>query len=108
MIRISQRASIFPDSPIRKLVPFADQARAKGRTVYPLNIGQPDLPTPKPFLDALKNYATTGRPYQSATGPQVMDVINQNNTLLHTGDITVDQFIKNVMDQTKPIFAAKS
>jgi aspartate aminotransferase len=56
MIRISERASIFPDSPIRKLVPFADQARAKGRTVYPLNIGQPDIPTPKPFLDALKAY----------------------------------------------------
>jgi aspartate aminotransferase len=56
MIRISERATIFPDSPIRKLVPFADQARAKGRTVYPLNIGQPDLPTPRPFLDALKRY----------------------------------------------------
>ena len=56
MLRISERATIFPDSPIRKLVPFADQARAKGRTVYPLNIGQPDIPTPRPFLDALKAY----------------------------------------------------
>jgi aspartate aminotransferase len=56
MIRISERATIFPDSPIRKLVPFADQARSKGRTVYPLNIGQPDLPTPRPFLDALHRY----------------------------------------------------
>ena len=56
MIRISERAMIFPDSPIRKLVPLADQARAKGRTVYPLNIGQPDLPTPKPFLEALHGY----------------------------------------------------
>ena len=56
MIRISERAMIFPDSPIRKLVPLADQARAKGRTVYPLNIGQPDLPTPRPFLEALHGY----------------------------------------------------
>lgn len=57
------------------------------------------------FLDALKNYAVTGRPYSSATGPQVMDVVNQNGTLLNTGDITVDEFISNVVDQTKSIFA---
>jgi multiple sugar transport system substrate-binding protein len=56
------------------------------------------------YLDALANYATTGRPYQSVTGPQVMDVINQNNTLLHTGEITVDDFINNVMEQSAPIF----
>jgi len=56
------------------------------------------------YLDALANYATTGRPYESVTGPQVMDVINQNNTLLHTGEITVDQFITNVMEQSAPIF----
>jgi multiple sugar transport system substrate-binding protein len=56
------------------------------------------------YLDALANYATTGRPYASVTGPQVMDVVNQNNTLLHTGEITVDQFISNVMEQTASIF----
>jgi len=56
------------------------------------------------YLDALSNYATTGRPYESVTGPQVMDVINQNNTLLHTGEISVDQFIANVMEQAAPIF----
>jgi len=56
MIHISERAAIFPDSPIRKLVPFADAARAQGRTVYPLNIGQPDIHTPQPFLDALRSY----------------------------------------------------
>lgn len=57
------------------------------------------------YLDALANYAVTGHPYKSLTGPRVMDVINQNNTLLHTGEITVDQFISNVMEQTAPIFA---
>lgn len=56
MIRISERAAVFPDSPIRKLVPYADQARARGITVYPLNIGQPDILTPRPFMDALHNY----------------------------------------------------
>ena len=68
MIHISERASIFPDSPIRKLVPFAEQARAKGRSVYPLNIGQPDLPTPKPFLDALKSYDHTVIAYGKSEG----------------------------------------
>jgi multiple sugar transport system substrate-binding protein len=57
------------------------------------------------YLDALKNYAVTGRPYNSKTGPQVMDVVGQNTTLLHTGEITVDQFISNVKKQTESIFA---
>jgi aspartate aminotransferase len=70
MIRISERATIFPDSPIRKLVPFADAARAQGRTVYPLNIGQPDLPTPKPFLEALHRYDKTVIAYGKSEGEQ--------------------------------------
>lgn len=45
----------MPDSPIRKLVPLANKAKAAGRKVYHLNIGQPDLPTPQKALDALKN-----------------------------------------------------
>jgi multiple sugar transport system substrate-binding protein len=57
------------------------------------------------YLDALKNYAVTGRPYESVAGPQVMNVVNQNQTLLQTGEITVDQFITNVMEQSAPIFA---
>ena len=68
MIRISERATVFPDSPIRKLVPLADLARAKGRTVYPLNIGQPDLATPQPFLDALRAYAKPVVAYGQAEG----------------------------------------
>lgn len=45
----------MPASPIRKLVPFADAAKKKGTKVYHLNIGQPDLETPKQFWDTLKN-----------------------------------------------------
>jgi multiple sugar transport system substrate-binding protein len=56
-------------------------------------------------MHALANYAVTGHPYQSLTGPQVYDVISQNLTLLHTGAITVDEFIANVMEQSAPIFA---
>lgn len=45
----------MPASPIRKLVPYADAARKKGIKVYHLNIGQPDLETPKPFWDKLRS-----------------------------------------------------
>ncbi len=52
-MRLSERAAGFPDSPIRKLGPLADRARARGRAVIPLNIGQPDIATPPAFLEAL-------------------------------------------------------
>lgn len=45
----------MPASPIRKLVPFAEAAKKKGIKVYHLNIGQPDIETPKQCLDAVKN-----------------------------------------------------
>ena len=55
MPEISLRAEQMPASPIRKLVPLADAARARGTKIYHLNIGQPDLPTPQVGLDALKH-----------------------------------------------------
>ena len=45
----------MPESPIRKLVPYAEAAKKKGRTVYHLNIGQPDIETPQVAIDAIKN-----------------------------------------------------
>lgn len=45
----------MPASPIRKLVPLADKARAKGLTIYHLNIGQPDIKTPQAGIDAVRN-----------------------------------------------------
>lgn len=55
MPKISERASTLPASPIRKLVPFADKAKAKGTKIYHLNIGQPDIETPQEGLDAMKH-----------------------------------------------------
>lgn len=51
----SQRGDAMPLSPIRKLVPLADKAKARGIKVYHLNIGQPDLKTPQVALDAIRN-----------------------------------------------------
>ncbi|MDE6323443.1 MAG: pyridoxal phosphate-dependent aminotransferase [Paramuribaculum sp.] len=55
MPTISERGQIMPESPIRKLVPLAREAEQRGVNVIRLNIGQPDLPTPKEGLDALKS-----------------------------------------------------
>ena len=54
MPQISDRAVKMPASPIRKLGPLADEAKRRGVKIYHLNIGQPDLPTPKEGLEALK------------------------------------------------------
>jgi aspartate aminotransferase len=55
MLTISNRGVQMPSSPIRKLVPFAEAAKAKGVKVYHLNIGQPDIETPKQCLDAVRH-----------------------------------------------------
>jgi len=55
MIQVSQRGQQMPASPIRKLVPFAEAAKKKGIKIYHLNIGQPDIETPQPCLDAVRN-----------------------------------------------------
>jgi aspartate aminotransferase len=54
MPEVSKRGIRMPESPIRKLVPFADKAIADGKKVFYLNIGQPDLPTPQVAIDAIK------------------------------------------------------
>ena len=55
MLTISQRGQQMPASPIRKLVPYAEAAKKRGTKVYHLNIGQPDIETPKMVLDAVRN-----------------------------------------------------
>jgi len=55
MLQISKRGTDMPASPIRKLVPFAEAAKTRGTKVYHLNIGQPDIETPKMVLDAVRH-----------------------------------------------------
>lgn len=55
MPSISDKGKSMPASPIRKLVPYSEEAKRKGRKVYHLNIGQPDIPTPEVALNALHN-----------------------------------------------------
>ncbi len=67
-LTISNRAIQMPASPIRKLVPFAEAAKQKGITVYHLNIGQPDIETPKLIVDAVKNAEIKVLEYSHSAG----------------------------------------
>ena len=68
MPQISQRGTLMPASPIRKLVPLADAAKARGVHVYHLNIGQPDLPTPHAAIDAIRNISRSVLEYSPSQG----------------------------------------
>lgn len=68
MPKISQKGLAMPSSPIRKLVPFAEKAFAKGVSVYHLNIGQPDIEMPKMALDAIRNFDHKVLEYSHSAG----------------------------------------
>ncbi len=68
MKKISLRAEEMQASPIRKLIPFAVAARKRGVTVYPLNIGQPDIPTPQPIRDAIRSFDQEVLAYSPSQG----------------------------------------
>lgn len=68
MPNISRKGMEMPQSPIRKLVPYAEAAKKKGRKVYHLNIGQPDIKTPQVALDAIKNTNITILEYSHSAG----------------------------------------
>ncbi|HTI90737.1 MAG TPA: pyridoxal phosphate-dependent aminotransferase [Puia sp.] len=68
MLTISQRGQQMPASPIRKLVPYAEAAKKKGVKVYHLNIGQPDIETPKMALDAVRNFDFKVLEYSHSAG----------------------------------------
>jgi aspartate aminotransferase len=65
---LSNRIQAMQASPIRKLVPFADQAKQQGTHVFHLNIGQPDIPTPSVYFDALKDYNDSVVSYAHSAG----------------------------------------
>ncbi len=68
MPQISIKGNLMPASPIRKLVPFAEEAKKKGRKVYHLNIGQPDIKTPEVALNAIRNITQKVIEYSHSAG----------------------------------------
>ena len=93
-MKISDRAINMQASPIRKLLPFATAARKRGVNVYPLNIGQPDIPTPKPIRDSIKNFDQEVIAYSPSQGEDYLleafsGYYKKNNINLEPEDIIV-------------------
>ncbi|MCB0398629.1 MAG: pyridoxal phosphate-dependent aminotransferase [Winogradskyella sp.] len=70
MPKISEKGINMPESPIRKLVPYAEEAHKQGKTVYYLNIGQPDIKTPTIALDAVKVHSLDILAYSRSEGSE--------------------------------------
>ena len=70
MPTVSHKGKSMPQSPIRKLVPFAEKAIKSGKKIYHLNIGQPDIKTPKIALDAIKNNTIEILAYSRSEGSE--------------------------------------
>lgn len=68
MLTLSRKANKMPSSPIRKLVPYAEEAKKRGVKVYHLNIGQPDIDSPKEALEPVINFKDTYIPYPHSAG----------------------------------------
>ncbi len=68
MPKISIKGQQMPESPIRKLVPYADAAKKRGIKVYHLNIGQPDIETPETMLNAIRNFDQKVIEYSHSAG----------------------------------------
>jgi len=94
MPKISQKGQLMPESPIRKLVPYAELAYKKGKTVYHLNIGQPDIKTPQVALDAVKVHSLDILAYTRSEGSEeyrkkIAEYYKKNNIHVSHEDIIV-------------------
>ncbi len=94
MPTISKKGVTMPESPIRKLVPYAEQANKQGKKVYYLNIGQPDIKTPKVALEALKNHSFDILAYSRSEGSEnyrikIADYYKRNAINVSHNDIIV-------------------
>ena len=94
MPKISQKGLLMPQSPIRKLVPYAEQAKKEGVNVYHLNIGQPDIKTPEIALKAVKNSTLDILAYSRSEGSEtyrkkLAAYYNKNNIHVRANEIIV-------------------
>jgi len=94
MPKISNKGKDMPQSPIRKLVPFAEDAKKRGIKVFHLNIGQPDIKTPKIALDAVKNNSLDVVAYSRSEGSEeyrtkIAKYYSKNDIFVNANDIIV-------------------
>jgi len=94
MPKISKKGLLMPESPIRKLVPYAEEAYKQGKTVYHLNIGQPDIKTPDVALKAIKENSVAILAYSRSEGSEefrkkIAAYYHKNNINVSHKDIIV-------------------
>lgn len=94
MPTISKKGTKMPESPIRKLVPYAEAAHKQGKTVYYLNIGQPDIKTPEIALDAVRHHMLDILAYTRSEGSEgyrikIADYYKRNDINVTHSDIIV-------------------
>ncbi|WP_458628987.1 pyridoxal phosphate-dependent aminotransferase [Winogradskyella sp. PC D3.3] len=94
MPSISNKGIHMPESPIRKLVPYAEEAQKKGKNIYYLNIGQPDIKTPQVALDAIKNNTLETLAYSRSEGSEsyrlkIAEYYKRNSIEVSHNDIIV-------------------
>tara|TARA_R110000868_G_scaffold268667_2_gene527891 strand:- start:132 stop:1358 length:1227 start_codon:yes stop_codon:yes gene_type:complete len=94
MPQISNKGLSMPESPIRKLVPFAEAAKNRGINVIHLNIGQPDIKTPQIAIDAIKNNTVSILSYSKTEGSdtfrkKLADYYLKHNITIQSDDILV-------------------
>jgi len=92
--KISKRGKEIPASTIRKLIPLADEAKKRGIKVYHLNIGQPDIPTPVEFMNAIKNYPNKVLEYGNSKGDlrlirSLVEYYRRRNILVQPDNIQI-------------------
>ena len=97
MANISTKAQQMPASAIRKLVPLADAAKKQGTKVYHLNVGQPDIKSPKCALDAIRNFSLENVSYSHSAGlMELRKGLVEKYYKKIGSDITVDELITTV------------
>lgn len=93
MPTVSKKGSQMPESPIRKLVPYAENAKKKGVKVFHLNIGQPDIKTPQIALDAVKNNDIQTLAYARSEGSEKYRIKLSKYYAKHHINVTEDNII---------------
>ena len=93
MPKVSERGKLMPESPIRKLAPLAEKAKARGVKVYHLNIGQPDLETPQVALDALRTIDRKVLEYSPSDGFKSLRMKMVNYYSKYNIDVSVEDVI---------------
>lgn len=108
MPNLSRRTCELPSSPIRKLAPLAAKAKQEGKTVYHLNIGQPDIPTPQAFMDGVRNADIDVLAYSPSPGlPETLEALR--GYYAHHGiDLSTDELCVTIGGSEAFTFAMKA